>query len=125
MLHYTTLHYTYFSHYSDCCQKETKQCAHLRSKAAQLDESNMEFSLLKRLSQQYTPIIYGPLLLKMMSGMQLPVKVKALAMVHPGSSVLLESDSPCSSQVGRLAVCSVNTCWYDAMELSPLDWSAV
>ena len=65
MLHYTTLHYTYFSHYSDCCQKETKQCAHLRSKAAQLDESNMEFSLLKRLSQQYTQIIYGPLLPQM------------------------------------------------------------
>jgi len=31
--------------------------------------------------------------------MQLLVKVKAHVMVHPGSSALSESDSPCSSRV--------------------------
>jgi len=41
--------------------------------------------------------------------MQLLVKVKSCAMVHPGSSVLPESDSSCS----RSVVCSVNICWYD------------
>jgi len=53
--------------------------------------------------------------------MQLPVKVKA----HPGPSVLSESDSPALLKLYWSAVRSVNVCWYDTMELSPLDRSAV
>jgi len=57
--------------------------------------------------------------------MQIPVKVKTRAMVHPGSSVLLESDSTALLELYRSGVCFVSVCWYDAVELSPLDCSTV
>ena len=53
---------------------------------------------------------------------QQPAKVEAHAMVHPGSSVLPEADSPAPY---RSAVRSVKVCWYDTMGLSLLDQSAV
>jgi len=42
-------------------------------------------------------------------------------MVYPGTSVLPESYSTYS----RSAVCDVNVCWYDTMELSLLNHSTV
>ena len=84
--------------------------------------STRQLILQHRLRSQ---LVFVYIYIYIRSGMQLPVKLKACMMVHPGSSVLPESDSPCSSRVGRSVVRSVNVCWYDTMELSLLDRSAV